>query len=164
MSQGVRDMLSNRRFAIPLIILLAFCFIGLLMIGIVLIFRPGDGDDVAEITETATVAVTDTREPTDTLPPTNTPTRSPTATRVLGGTPTDGAEGEPTPTSTEAAVIVTSVAGETQTVEPTVEEATTTPEPEDELADTGVGWGLVVFSAIGLGALVIVARRLRMAS
>jgi hypothetical protein len=49
-------------------------------------------------------------------------------------------------------------------VEPTVEEATTTPEPEDELADTGVGWGLVVFSAIGLGALVIVARRLRMAS
>ena len=42
-------------------------------------------------------------------------------------------------------------------------QATATPLPEDELADTGVGWGLIIFSGIGLAALVIFARRFRLA-
>jgi len=41
MSQGLRELLANRRFAIPLIVLLAFCFVGLLLIGVILIWKPG---------------------------------------------------------------------------------------------------------------------------
>lgn len=54
------------------------------------------------------------------------------------------------------------------TTEPTAEEGvgaeeTATTEPEDqELAQTGVGWGLVLASGAGLAALAVAARRLRM--
>ena len=72
MSQGLREMLANRRFAIPLIVLLAFCFVGLILVGVVLILKPGapNGDgDVAQATNTpeleSTVQATSTQVPTD---------------------------------------------------------------------------------------------------
>ena len=89
MSEDSRGLLSNRRFAIPLIILLAFCFIGLLMIGIVLIFRPGADEPVAEVTETVVAEATENLEPTDTAEPTEVPataTLRPTNTPVLKST------------------------------------------------------------------------------
>ena len=70
------------------------------------------------------------------------------------------------PTKEEASTPETSE-GEA-TAEPTSEEeageeATATSEPEDEeLAQTGVGWGLVVASGTGLAALAVAARRLRL--
>jgi hypothetical protein len=62
MSQGLRDMLANRRFAIPLIVLLGFCFIGLLLIGVILIWKPGAQpveEPVAQITATTAATATD---------------------------------------------------------------------------------------------------------
>lgn len=170
MSQGMRDILSNRKFAIPLIILLAFCFIGLLMIGVVLIFRPGADEPVAEVTDPV-VEITDTVAPTDTPEPTEdlaTATSRPTNTPVLRSTTVSS--GVDTDATATAAAEVTSVAGtEVASVETAVAEATqatveatSTVEPGDELADTGVGWGLVLFSGVGLAGLAIVARRLRM--
>ena len=49
MSQGLREMLANRRFAIPLIVLLAFCFVGLILVGVVLILKPGAPDQGTEV-------------------------------------------------------------------------------------------------------------------
>ena len=50
------------------------------------------------------------------------------------------------------------------TVEPTATaEATSIPVTDEELADTGIGWGLVLFAGVGLAGLAIVARRFRMA-
>ena len=68
MSQGLREMLANRRFAIPLIVLLGFCFVGLILVGVVLILKPGspDADEpVAQATNTpgldSTVQATSTQ-------------------------------------------------------------------------------------------------------
>jgi hypothetical protein len=167
MAEGLREMLANRRFAIPLIALLALCFIGLLLIGFVIIFRPGEnGEPVAQATSTATALPTDT-SPTAAPSPTNSPTPSPTPTLV----PTIGAvtEEETDQPAVTTEPDATDTGGEA-TVEPTTEEGagdqeTPTPEEgEDELAQTGVGWGLVLGSAVGLAALALVARRLRLAS
>jgi hypothetical protein len=153
MSQGMREMLSNRRFAIPLIVLLAFCFIGLILVGVVLILRPGAPDGGTPVAQ-----ATSTTEPEATGLPTSTPTESPTPratpTLVPVGTPvTPVSDGTPvTPVSEE----------------PTPTTAAPTPQPtsaaeEDELADTGIGWGLILFSGAGLAVLVIMARRVRLA-
>jgi hypothetical protein len=61
----------------------------------------------------------------------------------------------PEPTATSAS---------TATPDTADQEPTATPSPDDELAETGLGWGLVLLSGLGLGGLVIAARRLRMAS
>jgi cytoskeletal protein RodZ len=182
MSQGLRDMLANRRFAIPLIGLLALCFIGILMIGIVIIFQPGKtSEPVAEVTETATVAPTDTSAPTWTPSPTNSPTPRPSPTLVPVGTVPTGEAAQPTGEATstsggtpavEASATTEPATGGEATVTTTTApgggssaQETATPESgDDELAQTGVGWGLILFSGVGLAMLAVVARRLRMAS
>jgi hypothetical protein len=166
MSQDLRDMLSNRRFAIPLIVLLAFCFVGLILVGIVLILRPGapqDGEPVAQATSTvpteATELPTSTRAPTDSPTPRSSPTLVPVGTEVSsgsGGTPVSSVGGEATATESVATA-------EPPSTESAAAEATATPPTDEELADTGVGWGLIIFSGIGLALLVLVARRLRLA-
>lgn len=170
MSQDLRDMLANRRFAIPLIILLAFCFIGLILVGVVLILRPGASDGgtpVAETTDTATLEPTD--QPTSTPVPTDSPTPRPSPTLVPLGTPEDsGSVGTPVSSAGGDATSTSEAAAATPTTEPTstappAGEATATPQPEDELAQTGVGWGLILFSGAGLAVLALIARRLRLA-
>ena len=161
MSQGLREMLANRRFAIPLIILLAFCFVGLILVGVVLILKPGapDPDEpVSQVTDAPTLEATE--QPTSTPFSTETPTPRPTPTLVplgtsvdsgSGGTPVSPEDGDETPTTAA-------------TAEPTATaEATATPITDEELADTGIGWGLVLFAGVGLAGLAIVARRFRMA-
>lgn len=193
MSQGLRDMLANRRFAIPLIALLAFCFIGLILIGVVLIWQPGapdDGGDVAQDTPSPTVEPTEQGTLTPTATATSTPRPSPTL--VVLDTPDGGAPGDGTPgagteepvstvevgeTQAAAEQTLTAVAG--QTISPADQTATaaaaaggqdtaepmdTAPPEDEELAETGIGWGLILFSGVGLGLLAIAARRLRMAS
>ena len=159
MSRDLRDMLANRRFAIPLIILLAFCFVGLILVGVVLILRPGasdGGEPVAQATATVTLVPTD--QATSTPSPTNSPTPRPSPTLVPLGTATEAAlAGTPSSTPTS-----TPTAESTSTTSPGGE-ATATPQTEDELAQTGVGWGLILFSGAGLAVLVLVARRLRLA-
>jgi len=160
MSQGLRDMLANRRFAIPLIVLLAFCLVGLILVGVVLILKPGlpGGDEaVAQTTNTpeleATAQATSTREPTEE------PTRRPTPTLVPLGTAVDSAAGngneEATPTTAATAEPTATTGQSTQ--------ATEVPITDEELADTGIGWGLVLFAGVGLAGLGVAARRLRMA-
>jgi hypothetical protein len=161
MSQDLREMLANRRFAIPLIILLGFCFVGLILIGIVLILRPGStggGEEIADMTATAVAATTS--RPTMTPLPTKPPTARPTATMVPVGTPVgSGTQGTPVSSATgEATASPTLQATAQATATP---QATTAP-TDDELADTGVGWGLILFSAVGLAMVALVARRLRM--
>ncbi|MGD8472866.1 MAG: hypothetical protein PVH95_01150 [Anaerolineae bacterium] len=153
MSQGLRDMLANRRFAIPLIILLAFCFVGLILVGIVLILRPGTDEPVAGVTETP--AAESTTEPTTTLSPTEEPTARPSPTLVPLGTPVSSAGGNGTPTTA-------ATAEPTATFTPSPQ-ATEIPVTDEELADTGIGWGLVVFAGIGMGLLAVAARRMRLA-
>jgi cytoskeletal protein RodZ len=173
MAQGLRDLMSNRRFAIPLIILLAVCLIGLLMLAIVLIFRPGAEEPVAEATELPTVEGTATVGPTDTPVSTDTATPRPTNTLVPVDMPTGSAGEDATATSAETTTPEpTSAAGGEATAEATAEatsgagageDATATPQVEDEeLAQTGIGWGLLVIAAAGLALLVFVARRLRL--
>lgn len=171
MSQDLRDMLANRRFAIPLIILLAFCFLGLILVGVVLILRPGasdGGEPVAQATPAATLEPTE--RPTSTPAPTDSPTPRPSATLVPLGSPTSGVSAGTPVTSVPGDATAT---GEVTTAAPAAEststsaptgEATATTQPEDQLAQTGVGWGLVLFSGAGLAVLVLVARRLRLAS
>lgn len=153
MSQGLRDMLANRRFAIPLIVLLAFCFVGLILVGIVLILRPGDNGDVAQATDTPVLEPT--ARATSTPIPTEEPTQRPTPTLVPLGTSVSSGSGDETPTT---------AATEEPTAAPTqTPSATGTPITDEELADTGIGWGLVLVAGIGLGMLAVAARRLRMA-
>lgn len=164
MSQGFREMLANRRFAIPLIVLLAFCFIGLILVGIVLILRPGDGAPVAQATTPAATAtrsqpVTFTPSPTATRTPRPSPTLVPMGT-VGSDTEEPSATASPVP-SEEASPLATAtpVSGGSA-----VAQETATPVAEgDELADTGLGWGLVIFSGLGLAVLLAGARRLRLA-
>jgi len=201
MSQGLRDMLANRRFAIPLIVLLAFCFIGLILIGIVLIWQPGApdrGEPVAQETASATAEPTDLATFTPTATSTSTPRPSPTL--VVLDTPGAGTPGAETPdeetpgaetpgveeplstaevgeTQVAAEQTMTADAGQTgssadQTAtaeaasgeEPTAAPTDTATVDDEELAQTGVGWGLILFSGVGLGLLAIAARRLRMAN
>lgn len=161
MSQGMRDMLSNRRFAIPLIILLGTIFVGLILVGIVLILRPGDGgnDEVAQATSTTGPAPTAlfTSSPT----PTKSPTPRATPTLVPLGTPVTS--GTATPAATEEAVATTGPTVQATSGTGSEVQATATPLPDDELADTGVGWGLILVSGVGLAGLVIFARRFRLA-
>jgi hypothetical protein len=65
------------------------------------------------------------------------------------------AGGDETPTTA-------ATAEPTATAEQTAEE-TPVPITDEELADTGIGWGLVLFAGVGLAGLAIVARRFRMA-
>ena len=180
MAQNFRDMLSNRKFAIPLIALLGVCFIGLLLLGIVLIL-PGlrgtsDSDRVAEAVPTEAVVEPEPTEVpnTPTLVPTKMPTPEATPTLVPVGTQlvsvaddltaTAEVNQEATPASSDAEVAATAEStpaggsGDqpTATVAPAVE--------DEELAETGVGWGLVIFSGAGLAAVVVAARRLRMST
>jgi hypothetical protein len=168
-------MLGNRRFAIPLIILLAFCFIGLILVGIVLILRPGAPADSTPVAQaTATVALEATEEPSSTPEPVDSPTPRPTPTLVPMGTSVDS-ESTGTAASTavstaesSAGTAVSSSGTDEPTTEATAaegaaEEATTTPDGEEQLADTGVGWGLILVSGVGLAILVLVSRRLRLA-
>ena len=165
MSQGLREMLANRRFAIPLIVLLAFCFVGLILVGVVLILKPGapNGDgDVAQATNTpeleSTVQATSTQVPTDAPTPRPTPTLVPLGTPVdsaSGGTPVSSVGGDATAT-TAATAEPTATSGQTA-------EATSIPVTDEELADTGIGWGLVLFAGVGLAMLAVAARRFRMA-
>ena len=179
MSQGIRDLLSNRKFAIPLIILLAFCFIGLLLIGVVLIWRPGlqpAEEPVAQASFTATLEPTETDSapaPTETSTPKPSPTLVPVGTVVSGATPAATAEAtaEATSASVESATAEPTAITEAEaTTAPTSEETAAveeTAEPgteEEELAQTGVGWGLILASGFGLAMLVVAARRLRLAS
>ena len=75
MSQGVRDMLANRRFTIPLMILLAFCLVGLILIGVVLIWQPDFLDDGTTVAQASV-----TSPPEQTALPTTAPTATETAT------------------------------------------------------------------------------------
>jgi hypothetical protein len=151
-------MLANRRFAIPLIVLLAFCLVGLILVGIVLILRPGapDADEpVAQTTNTPelelTVQATSIQEPTEE------PTRRPTPTLVPLGTSVATASGNEDATpATAATAEATATAGQSA-------QATDVPITDEELADTGIGWGLVLFAGVGLAMLAVAARRLRMA-
>ena len=161
MSQGLREMLANRRFAIPLIVLLAFCFVGLILVGVVLILRPGAPDvdePVAQVTDEPTLEPTE--QATSTPASTETPTPRPSPTLVPLGTSVDSASGG-TPVSSVGGDETPTTAA---TAEPTATaEATSIPVTDEELADTGIGWGLVLFAGVGLAGLAIVARRFRMA-
>ena len=180
MSQGIRDMLANRKFAIPLIVLLSFCLIGLILVGVVLLLRPG-ADSPAEPTQAVagqavTPSATAIELVTFTPAPTSTPTARPTATLVPVATVAGGGEGtpgatdevgggagtataEPTATATSPATGGQATAT-TGAAQPT---ATTAPAPSsEELAQTGLGWGLILFSGAGLAGLAMAARRLRL--
>jgi hypothetical protein len=175
MSQGLRAMLANRKFAIPLIILLAFCLIGLLLIGIVLISGMASGKKAVAQT-TPTVAATPTAALVTFTPvPTKAPTSRPSPTLVPVGTAVGSAGGGATPAATSGATAVSTKTGvgaatAVPTTAPTSAQgtgaqATAAPQAENEqLAQTGVGWGLVLASGIGLALLVIAVRRLRLAS
>jgi len=179
MAQGFRDMLANRRFAVPLIILLAFCFIGLLLIGVILIWQPGAPEPetpVAGVTSTATARPTDS-VPATSVAPTDSPTPRPSPTLVPVGTVVDSAAAAETATAAaaaggegEATATVTATTGAAATAEATSDQGSAAEETlvpgseDDQLAQTGVGWGLILASAVGLAALVVAARRLRLAS
>jgi hypothetical protein len=165
MSQGLREMLANRKFAIPLIILLAFCFVGLILVGIVLIIKPGTpGADEPVAQTTNTPGLEPTVQAASTQVPTDAPTRRPTPTLVPLGTPVDSASGG-TPVSSvgQDATPTTAATAEPSATSGQSAEATAIPDTDEELADTGIGWGLVLFAGAGLGVLAVVARRLRMA-
>ena len=167
MSQGFREMLANRRFAIPLIVLLASCFIGLILVGIVLILRPGDGADGSPVAQATTPAATATRSQPVTFTPSPTATRTPRPSptlvpmgTVVSGTAEPSATASPVP-SEEASPLATAtpVSGGSASAQ----ETATPVAQDDELADTGLGWGLVIFSGLGLAILLAGARRLRLA-
>lgn len=162
--QNFRDMLANRKFAIPLIALLGMCLVGLLLLGLVLVL-PGLRDDTRaediDLTpeQMAQQATQTAPPPSPTTQPTNTP--RPTPTLVPVGTVVQSATGEPIsePVGAEETAAAT--------VQPTVEAADAQPTPtlavaDEELADTGLGWGLILFSGAGLAGVAAAARRLRM--
>lgn len=159
MSSDLRALLANRRFAIPLIALLGIAFVGMILVGVILITRPGsdDGSQVALATSTPesepTERSTATALPSATLEPAATPTLVPVGTSE-------------SPSATDIALTSTSEAESSSQATPgsgNTPVATAAAPAEEELADTGVGWGLILVSAIGLSGLVVVARRLRLA-
>lgn len=167
MSQGFRDLLSNRKFAIPLIALLALCFVGLLLLGIAFILPAlRGGGKVAQATATPEASATEV--PTLTPAPTNTPTPRPSPTPVIVNTFTPVPTGQPTASPTVSGVgpatTPPTVAASPTLAGGTGTQPTPTPQEEgSELAQTGVGWGLILFSGLGLVLLALVARRLRLA-
>jgi hypothetical protein len=165
MSQGLREMLANRRFAIPLIVLLAFCFVGLILVGIVLIVRPGAPDADEPVAQaTTTPGLDSTAQATSTQVPTDAPTRRPTPPLGPLGTPVDSASGgTPVPSVGEDATPTTAATAEPTATSGQSAEATSVPITDEELADTGIGWGLVLFAGVGLAMLAVAARRFRMA-
>jgi hypothetical protein len=173
MSQGMRDMLANKKFAIPLIILLGFCLVGLILVGVVLLLRPG-ADDTRGAVEVAGQAVTPsvtafelaTFTPAVTNTPASTSTPTPRATATLVLVPTLAGGTGATPLATADVGTGTGTEGMEATSSP-VPQAAATAAPansDGELAQTGLGWGLILFSGAGLAALVIVARRLRLSA
>lgn len=172
MSQGMRDMLANKKFAIPLIVLLGFCLVGLILVGIVLLLRPGAPADAVRLQDVAgevlTPSVTPVELATFTPTATNTPTPRPTATLVPVDTvvPPEATVdiGGGAGTGTAEATGTTATGGQaTATSAPSQPTATTAPTTtEGELAQTGLGWGLILFSSAGLAGLAMAARRLRL--
>jgi hypothetical protein len=73
-----------------------------------------------------------------------------------------GGDSTPAPTATTAATAESTAQATSGTGSEA--QATATPAQDEELADTGVGWGLILLSGIGLAGLVIFARRFRLAS
>lgn len=165
MSQAFRDMLANRKFAVPLIALLFVCFVGLVLVGAVLLLRPGSddggrstalaGEDITP-SVTAVNLVTAMPAATSTATPRPSPTLVPLATVDVGSAataaPTAGEGGEATPVATMAATAAAANA-----------DAENNTDGDGELADTGLGWGLILFAGSGLAALTVAARRLRLA-
>jgi hypothetical protein len=146
-----------------LIVLLAFCFVGLILVGVVLILKPGapDADEpVAQATNTP--GLESTVQATSTQVATEAPTRRPTPTLVPMGTPADSTSGG-TPVSSVDATPTTAATAEPTATSSQTAEATAIPITDEELADTGIGWGLVLFAGVGLAGLAVVARRFRMA-
>lgn len=169
MSQGIRDSLANRKFAIPLIVLLGFCLVGLILVGVVLLLRPGDSDDT-QATQVAGGMLTPTVKAVDlvtfTPAPANTVTPRPSPTLVPVATVGEGTAGAPAGTGTVISVAGSPTAQATAAATSAVSQATATIAPtasDDELAQTGVGWGLIIFAGGGLAALGVAARRLRLA-
>jgi hypothetical protein len=79
------------------------------------------------------------------------------------GTAVSSTDGNSTATPTEAAAATSEPTAQATPGTGSEAQATATPLPDDELADTGVGWGLIVLSGVGLAGLVIFARRFRLA-
>jgi len=163
MSQGFREMLANRRFAIPLIVLLAFCFIGLILVGIVLILRPGDGAPVAQATTPAATA-TRSQPVTFTPSPTATPLPTDISSPILPeSTATSSSTPSPTPTAT-ATPQPTPSPSPTPSPEPPPS-TTPSPTPSPSPAPTSPGaagrpWVLTSILILGLiGAAVAAGRR-----
>jgi hypothetical protein len=122
MSRGVRDMLANRRFAVPLIVLLAFCLIGLILIGVVLIWQPGAPDDsgaVAQGTATAPPEPTalSTLTPTATATPRPSPTLVPVGTQPAATPETTAPTAQAEETQDVAEQTMTAVAADTAAAE-----------------------------------------------
>jgi hypothetical protein len=175
MAENLRGMLANRRFAIPLIALLGICFVGLLLLGFVFILPSlkAGSEPVAQAAAThgaVAIPTTIAASATATVPPA-TATPKATATLVPIGTVIgSGAVVAETPIllssgagTTVALAAATQSTAEVQATTTTEASATSQPE-EDELADTGIGWGLILFSGVGLAFVVLAARRLRLAS
>ena len=167
MSQGIRDMLANKKFAIPLIILLGFCLVGLILVGVVLLLRPGDGEGDRS-TELAGAALTPSVTAIDlvtfTPGPANTATPRPSATLVPVATVAVTAGATAAATADVGATSGAPTAQATAAATAAVSQATATiaADGDDELAQTGLGWGLILFAGGGLAALTMAARRLRM--
>jgi hypothetical protein len=162
MSQGIRDMLANKKFAMPLLVLLGFCLVGLILVGVVLILRPGAGDAGAPTKvggEAITPSITAVALVTFTPAPSYTATPRPSPTLVPVAPAAEGDEGTPAATAD-----VGSSAG-SPTAAATAAQATATTASTDsdgELAETGLGWGLILFAGTGLAGLAVAARRLRL--
>ena len=174
MSQGMRALLANRKFAIPLIALLALCLIGVLMIGIVIVAQPGQAGELVAKAEVpldigvgAVSAVPgEALEPTAMPSPVASPTPRPTATWV----PVRTASNQTLPMAAATATVAVVAQAQPLTSNPATSarllaQASDDPSAGDsELAETGVGWGLVMASGIGLAMVVLFARRMRLAS
>ena len=179
MSQSIRDLMANKKFSIPLLILLGFSLVGLILAGVVLLQRPG-GEPTAEPTQVAGAALTPSVTAADlvtfTPAPTNTPTAEPSptllpvapvasptllpvapVTSVAGGTPaataTARVAGSASPTPQNTATPDTAVSQATATTAAT--------DSDGELAQTGLGSGLILLAGGGLAALAVAAHRLR---
>jgi hypothetical protein len=165
MSQGMRDMLANKKFAIPLIVLLGFCLVGLILVGVVLLLRPGAGDSRAPVDvagEVLTPSVTAAELATFTPAPANTPTPRSTPTLVPVATVADESGATAVPTAEVDAGSDSGGAEATSTPVPTVVPTVAETNSDGELAQTGLGWGLILFAGTGLAVLAVVARRLRL--
>jgi hypothetical protein len=146
--------------------------IGLILIGVVLIWQPAALDDLGRLAQATTAVLP---EETETATPTATKTATPRPSPTLvplgtqpAATPettASGAEAEETQDVAEqtmTAVAVDTAAAQGGNGEEATPAPTESPEEDDELAQTGIGWGLILFSGAGLGLLAAVARRLRL--